>query len=239
MTRRPALLLFLATLVWAQPLKPPVEIFNLVRMNLSHISDYQVDMKIKVAMPGFRMPGKKVHYAFKVPDKVKLETSGFAVVPRQGILPFYNELMNDTLKIAAETLESTQLEGQQVWVVAFQDTFYNQDALIKLWVGDPSGVILKGVATIGGEDVFTLTSEYKNIDDIAFLPMNTKIELKLPAKMKTLKHLNSSPQAKMEMMESRRDTSKAPVEGHIDLTFTKYRVNQGIPDSYFEKKNDD
>lgn len=239
MIKRATLFLFVG-LIWCQPLKQPSEIMDLVRNNLSHLEDYQVDLKIKIAVPGFRMPGKTVHYAFKTPDMVKLETSGFAMVPRQGVLPFYNEVMGDSLHIDAETLEKTELYGETVWVIAFQDTFYNQDALIKLWIGDPSGAILKGIATIGGSDVFTLTSHYENIDRIAFMPVETKIDLKLPAKMKTLRHLNSSPQAKMEIMESMKsDTSNAPVEGVIELFFSKYKLNQGIPDSYFDKEKAD
>lgn len=228
-------LFLIATIAWTQPLKPPGEIFNLVRENLTRIHDYQVDMKIKVAMPGFRMPGKKVSYAFKVPDMIKLETAGFAVVPRQGILPFYNELMADSLQINAETLERTTLNGEDVWVVAFQDTFYNQDALIKLWVGDPQGSILQGVVTIGGKDVFTLTSHYEKVDGIAYMPMGTQIEITLPARMKTLQHFNSTPQAKMDVMSSMRDTTEAPVTGTIDLEFSKYKLNRGLPDSFFDQ----
>ncbi len=239
MTRCIALLL-IAGIAWAQPLKSPSEIFAMVHYNLSRVQDYKVDLKIKIAVPGFRMPGKKVHYAFKAPDHVKLEASGFAMVPRQGILPFYNELMRDSLKIAAETLEKTELDGQEVWIVAFQDTFYKQDALIKLWVGDPSGAILKGVVTIDGNDIFTLTSHYEIIDQIVYMPLETRIELKLPSKMKTLRHLNSTPQAKMEMMQTlRADTTHAPVEGQIKLTFSDYEVNRGIPDSYFDSEKDD
>ena len=236
MMKRISLLLF-ASLLWCQPLKQPVEIIDLVRDNLRKLEDYQVDLKIKIAVPGFRMPGKSVHYAFKAPDKVKLETFGFAMVPRQGILPFYSELMGDSLHIKAETLEKTEVEGESVWIIAFQDTFYNEDALIKLWIGDPSGTILKGVATIGGLDVFTLTSQYEKIDQVAYMPVVTKIDLKLPPEMKTLRHLNSTPQAKMEIMESMKsDTSTAPVEGVIELFFSKYKLNRGIPDSYFDEE---
>lgn len=234
MMRRISLFL-LATFLWCQPLKQPLEIIDMVRKNLKQLEDYQVDLKIKIAVPGFRMPGKSVHYAFKAPDKVKLETAGFAMVPRQGILPFYNELMGDSLHINAETLEQTEMDGERAWGIAFQDTFYNEDALIKLWIGDPSGTILKGVATIAGIDVFTLTSKYENIDEIAYMPVETRIDLKLPSKMKTLKHLNSNPQAKMEILESMKsDTTNTPVEGVIELKFSKYKLNQGISDSYFE-----
>ncbi|MCF7796515.1 MAG: hypothetical protein K9N11_00200 [Lentisphaeria bacterium] len=207
----------------------------MVRDNLSHIQDYQVEMKIKVAMPGFRMPGKKVSYAFKTPDKVKLETTGFAVVPRQGILPFYNEIMNDSLQIKVETLEYTILEGENVWLVAFQDSLYDQDALIKLWVTDPQGTILKGIATIGGEDVLTLTSQYAHVEGVAWMPVETEMEIVLPARMKTMQHFNSTPKAKMEIMNSMRDTTETPVTGSIQLEFSKYKLNRGLPDSFFQE----
>ena len=73
--------LLLVTFVFAQT--PSIEkIKNNVINQFAQINDYQVDMKISVKMTGFRMPKKKIHIYYKRPDKVKVSTSGFAILPK-------------------------------------------------------------------------------------------------------------------------------------------------------------
>ena len=50
----------------------------------AQINDYQVDIKISVKMTGFRMPKKKIRMYYKKPDKIKVETRVFAILPKIG-----------------------------------------------------------------------------------------------------------------------------------------------------------
>mgnify|MGYP001335759567 CR=1 FL=1 len=51
----------------------------------AQINDYQVDITISVKMTGFRMPKKKIRMYYKKPDKIKVETRGFAILPKIGV----------------------------------------------------------------------------------------------------------------------------------------------------------
>ena len=48
-------------------------------------SDYQVTMKIELKVPGFRMPKKKYKVYFKQPNKLKIKSRGFGMLPKTGI----------------------------------------------------------------------------------------------------------------------------------------------------------
>ena len=48
-------------------------------------SDYQVIMKIELKVPGFRMPKKKYKVFFKQPNKLKIKSRGFGMLPKTGI----------------------------------------------------------------------------------------------------------------------------------------------------------
>ena len=49
------------------------------------IEDYQVKMFIAIDIPAFRMPKKKYTVFFKQPDKVKIKSRGFGLLPRTGM----------------------------------------------------------------------------------------------------------------------------------------------------------
>ena len=49
------------------------------------INNYQVDMVISIAIPAFRMPKKKYKVYFKQPDKIKVKSRGFGLLPKTGM----------------------------------------------------------------------------------------------------------------------------------------------------------
>ena len=49
------------------------------------INDYQVRMTISMKIPAFRMPKKKYTVFFKQPDKIKIKSKGFGLLPRTGM----------------------------------------------------------------------------------------------------------------------------------------------------------
>ena len=49
------------------------------------VQDFQVEMEININVPGFRMPKKEFKVFFKQPNKVKVNTKGFGVLPKTGL----------------------------------------------------------------------------------------------------------------------------------------------------------
>ena len=49
------------------------------------VNTYEVSMVIDVDVPGFRMPKRKYKAYFKQPDKVKIKSKGFGLLPKTGL----------------------------------------------------------------------------------------------------------------------------------------------------------
>ena len=95
------------------------ELRDLMLGNWERIEDYEVDIKLAIDIPGFRMPSRKIHYLYKAPDKSKVEVKGFAIVPKQGIQPFFT-FLRDSLSL--EIVADTVVGGKAVFEVALEDT---------------------------------------------------------------------------------------------------------------------
>ena len=104
------LILFFST-VWGQI---TVEaIIDSVHSRFNLIQDYSVQIKLTVDMDKFRMPRKRINVYFKQPDKLKIESDGFAIVPRQGV----------SVPVILDSLKALTLIGDEViinrpcWVI--------------------------------------------------------------------------------------------------------------------------
>jgi hypothetical protein len=95
MLRRIVLLIILSSMtagLYSNELPSSSQIRQLMLSNWEKIEDYEVDIKLSLDIPGFRMPSRKIHYLYKAPDKSKVRVKGFAIIPKQGIQPFFTFL---------------------------------------------------------------------------------------------------------------------------------------------------
>ena len=63
------------------------------------VNDYKVEMTISVSVPAFRMPKKKYKVFFKQPNKVKIKSRGFGILPRTGMFTSPIENFNNLTDI--------------------------------------------------------------------------------------------------------------------------------------------
>ena len=77
------------------------------------INDYEVKMTISVSIPAFRMPKKKYHVFFKQPNKIKIKSKGFGVLPRTGMFTSpkgnFDNLTDMEINHHAENLEENSI----------------------------------------------------------------------------------------------------------------------------------
>ena len=78
------ILILLAAVTIAQQ-KDPNKILNSVRDEFKKIEDYVVDVEIKIDVNYIKAPATKAKIYYKQPDKVKMESEGFAMLPKQGL----------------------------------------------------------------------------------------------------------------------------------------------------------
>lgn len=208
------------------------ELRDLMLGNWERIEDYEVDIKLAIDIPGFRMPSRKIHYLYKAPDKSKVEVKGFAIVPKQGIQPFFT-FLRDSLSL--EIVADTVVGGKAVFEVALEDTFMNQAGKISFFVDQQSGSIYQAWVSHEDREFFRLESEYEEVDGI-HLPTSTEINMTFPPEFKNMQRLGKKP---TDMRSFDASMTDEWLDGSIKITFSKYKVNQGIPDWKFEDGSED
>ncbi len=226
------LLMSLSIGAMAQDYPDPQELQALMLGNWERIEDYEVDIKLSLDIPGFRMPSRKIHYLYKHPDKSKVEVKGFAIIPKQGIQPFFT-FLRDSVKL--QIVNDSLVNGEWVFEVALEDTFMNEPGKINFFVNQETGNISEAWVVHDGQEFFRLTSEYDQVDGI-YLPTSTTINMTFPPDFQNLQRLGKKP---TEMKEFDARMTDEWLKGSISIEFKKYKVNQGIPDYMFEDETED
>jgi len=208
------------------------ELHTLMLKSWSQIEDYEVDIKLSLNIPGFRMPSRKIHYLYKAPDKSKVEVKGFAIVPKQGIQPFFT-FLKDSLSLKPVT--DMTLNGRPVYEIVIQDTFMNQAGELGFYLDQETGSIYQAWAIHEGQRFFDLESEYLDRQGIP-MPVFTRIRMKFPPDFKNIQRLGKKPR---EMKAFEKSMNDEWLDGSINIQFSNYKVNQGIPDFRFEDEAED
>ena len=229
------------------------QIRNNIISQFNRINDYQVDIKISVKMTGFRMPKKKIHIYYKKPNKIKVETRGFAILPNIGAdgnpskfldmlkhvteikrtirdnNPFYRimgKVNQDSLKIPVSVKKD---ETPNITMDVFVDA--------KKWIITEVGVYLDS------ESVFTFKTDYIEVSDV-MVPTRSvfKIGVKGISRWTTQNPFDfGGPGSDREEFEKIAknagfDPEKDEFVGEMIMIFSKYKVNQGIDDALFIEK---
>jgi len=226
------LIILLVSTTWAQDYPDQKELQDLMLSNWEQIEDYEVDIKLALDIPGFRMPSRKIHYMYKAPDKSKVEVKGFAIVPKQGIQPFFTFLRDS---VSFQVINDSLLNGKPVFEITLEDTFMNEAGKISFFVEKETGNITSAWVQHNGREFFRLTSKYVEVDGI-YLPSSTKINMTFPPDFQNIQRLGKKP---TDMREFEAQMTDEWLDGSIDIKFTKYKVNRGIPDYKFEDETED
>jgi hypothetical protein len=223
----PILLLSLAAASSAQEYPSQKALQDLMMGNWERIEDYEVDIKLELDIPGFRMPSRNIHYMYKAPNLSKVEVKGFAIVPKQGIQPFFTFLRDS---VSLQVVSDSLVKGESFFEVTLQDTFMNEPGTINFLVNQKTGNISEAWVIHDGREFFRLNSEYDQVDGI-YLPTSTSIRMTFPPDFKNLQRLGKKP---TEMRDFDASMTDEWLNGSIKIQFKNYKVNRGIPDYKFE-----
>lgn len=204
----------------------PNRLIQLVKDNFLTIEDYSVDVTISVDISILKAPTTNAKIFFKQPNKVKIKSDGFAIIPKQGLNFFPTELLESdytALYIKSDVFNNFQVDV--IKVVPMSDT--SDIILTTLWIDPLIKVIRKiemNTKSIGMVDVE--------------LRYNDPIERVLPSEAKftfqTGKSNSDSPDEPKD--KKRKGFSSQKISGTAIIKYSNYKINQGISDSIFEKE---
>ncbi len=232
-------LLIIGSTVTAQTPTFP-QVLDQLRAQFEQVEDYQVSITVRLKMPGIRMPRKKMTLSFKQPNMVRLKTRGFAMVPRRGLAFSPDSLLGDLIDVSvADTIlkETRLLTLRGRLPIGDDDEQMLVHALV--FVDPGRWVITRMTTRVDGNDLFTMATIYTEPVEGIFLPEETTLTFRGMEDM--LGGRRGSPFRRGGGRSRNRDESVADssavsiVEiGEAVIQFKKYKVNQGIADSFFE-----
>lgn len=222
------ILLFCFSNLFSQT-QDPYKLLDQVKTKFEKITDYEVDININVDMEFLRIPKVSAKVYFKQPDKMKMDSEDFAVLPKEGISFSPTSFLKN--EYSAIYIKSDTLEGSTVDIIKILPMDDSSNVVLSsLWIDANNNVIRKVKTTTKNKGTFT-----------ARLIYGDNIKNGLPIKM--IFKFNVNEPKLPEMLEMQAGGVKKPLgkinknlAGKIEITYTNYKINQGLSDSFFDDK---
>ncbi|MDX9760056.1 MAG: hypothetical protein RBU27_12925 [Bacteroidota bacterium] len=208
--------------VFAQP-TDAAAILKAVQSRSSRIEDYTVVIRAVIKMTGLSVPPMDAVMYFKKPDRVQLESDGFAMLPRDAVAFHPTMFETDAYDMVVQGSEKIQgIECTKVKLLARSDTTRLQRAM--LFVDTKRALILRVEFDPGTGTNASALLTYTHVDGKYWLPSRIDVEMDSPR------------QFRRPGRSTRPDDAANNETAHIRMTYRNYVVNKGIDDAVFETK---
>ena len=122
--------------------KDPYAILNKVKDNFERVKDYQVEALIKVNMEFLKVPDMKATIYFKQPNKLKLDSKEFAMLPKQAFNFSPTALLDN--KYNAIYVGQDKIDGSVVSVIKVIPSSVSAGIILTtLWVDTEKNIVRK------------------------------------------------------------------------------------------------
>ena len=202
----------------------PEELIRLVKNNFQNINDYSVDVSIDVDITILKAPTTNAKIYFKQPNKVKIESDGFALIPKQGLNFFPTELLESDyspIYIRSDKFENFQVEI--IKIIPMSDT--TDIILTTLWIDPLIKVIRKIEMSTKSIGLIEVQLRYNDV-----------VERVLPSEAKFIFQAGNDDMKEEYKSDLKKNISSKKISGTVNLRYSNYFVNQGIDDSFFNEK---
>ena len=202
-------------------------------------SDYQVTMKIDLKVPGFRMPKKKYKVYFKQPNKLKIKSRGFGMLPKTGI--FTSPIDNfDNLKnmriVKSINNNKVHIKGDVI-VDSLKLKMPNEYAKlgfkpsVTVVIDTIDWVINNVITELDTLKLVEITNEYQNVNSGFIMPSSSTVQYFIKdAKLSGWLKKDITSIVGQNPLEKNTDI----VEGKISIVYEDYIINRGIKDKIFD-----
>lgn len=222
-----ALLFFLIVGINAQTTNPD-EIVNFVITKFNQVKDYEVDIDIKVDVEFLKVPDSKAKLYFKHPDKVKLKSEGFALLPKDGIDFSPSSIIKGNYTAIFERTEI--LDGIKTSVIKIVPLNQTTNIILStIWIDNNNHVIRKVESTTKIQGTYTIELFY---DDKFNYPLPKQMIFSFNLDKMNLPETftNMSPKSKNKKFKD------GPVIGKVYVNYSNYKVNINLSDKIFEEE---
>lgn len=225
------ILLFLIVFTFVVPAqtKDPDKILNEVKKNFEKIDDYTVDVSIKMDVSFLKVPDTKAKIYYKKPDKVKIESKQFALLPRRALDISPTSLLKGNYTAIFDKYED--LNGIKTVVIKTIPLNESSEVVLStFWIELSDFVVKKVEISTKVNGTFTIDLNYDSGNKYRQLPSSIVFSF-------NVSKLNIPKRFSAETEDEKEDTtlSKSMI-GTVYIYYSNYKVNQSLPDSLFEEK---
>ena len=195
------------------------------------IQDFVAKIEAKVDMERLRVPKMNATLYFKKPDKVHFDSPGFAMLPREGVV-----LNAGTLRARydAAILGDESVEGRKLTKLQLTGKEQNiRPKQLLVWVDQASWTIVKMESVPYQGRILRLEFTYATQSGGYVLPQTLKASFEAVARDSTQRPLDLDLPNAPQLNEM---NQRVPRSGSIIVRYLEYKINVGLADDIFEKK---
>jgi len=212
--------------------KNPDEILDGVKEAFKKIEDYEVDISVKIDVDFLKVPDSEAKLYFKQPNKIHVESEKFALLPRQGL--DFSPLGLLSGKYTALYEREDTIRNVPTSVVKIIPLGNDGDIVLStFWVDQTRNLIIKVESTNKPTGTFTINFTYEKCGDHYELPSKMEFTFSVDRMM--------FPRGMDGQLDNDDDSNKKSnsTTGKVYITYTNYKVNQGLPDELFETESNE
>ena len=230
MKTKSLLLLMISIVTTVAHAQKAEELIMRIKQKLDKVKDYQATGTMKMNVDFIKAPVARVKVYFKKPDKLKIiNESGISLVPKGSINVNINNVIGEV--VASDVIDAGKDGKTGFRIVKLVPKDDNADVVLSILHIDEQQLLVRKVKTTTKDNgtyemdmTYGTYASYGLADKVIF-SFNTK-DYKLP-KGVTLDYDESN--SKPADSNKKKDN-----KGVIELTYSDYAINKGVPDSIFK-----
>ncbi|MCE1187937.1 MAG: hypothetical protein LWX56_02250 [Ignavibacteria bacterium] len=201
-----------------------------VKSRYDKVHDYRVTVEANVEMSGVNIPKIQAELLFKQPNKMKINSDGFAMLPKQGLNFSPTSLFKGDFVAIYERNET--FENYKCAVIKIVPSEETSDvATAVFWIDKESSVIRKAIITSKTNGISTIQLQYDE-KLLKQYPLPSNMKLSFPFNNARFSMRRSHANEESEKTVKKNENKNAIVT----ISYTNYKINAGIADSDFESK---
>lgn len=208
----------------------PKLLLDSINTKLNRVNDYSADVKIKLNVSFIKIPVKEAKVFYKKPDKIKMKSTGFALLPKKGINFSLAALLNKSY--TSVWIKKEQIKGNSCDVIKIIPLVEDQDILLAtVWIDRKKQLLLRVDANTKSNGSFLIDFVYNSGTNVFDLPEKLHFTFEV--------NKMSLPMGITGDFDSDKAPEKnsKPQKAILSLIYSNYLVNKGIPDSFFAEEN--
>lgn len=207
----------------------PQPLLDSVKNKFNKVNDYTADIKIKVNVTFIKIPVKEGKLYFKKPDKIKLVSKGFAMLPKRGMNFTFNELFEK--KYNAIFIKNEIINKVNTYVLKIIPLDDQADILLAtIWVDRKTQTIRKIDAVSKSNGNFVTLFDYPLKANPFDLPSQLTFTFEVTKTTLPMGVTGDFDSEKPKVKDNK------PQKATLNISYANYIVNKGIADSFFKEE---